>query len=123
MNKRLKFNQDQLSLPFGQKTARALSLEDRQKAFWFLVSASLCCVLVYIYAMNAAAHNIAVRQNLEREVSETNARLSTLEFASIELRNSVTIETARTYGFTEISEPLYVSRSAPSALTLNTPAR
>ena len=123
MSKKFKFNTNQLSLPFSNKSGRALAIEDRQKAFWFLVSVSLCSLLVYVYAINAAAHHIAVRQNLEREVAETNARLSSLEFATIELKNSVTIETAHEYGFTEVKEPLYVSRGSAESLTLNTVAR
>lgn len=123
MSKKFKFNTNQLSLPFSAKTAAAVSLEHREKAFWFLASVSLCSLLVYIYAINAAAHHIAVRQNLEREVAETNVRLSSLEFASIELKNAVTIETAEIYGFTEVKEPLYVSRNSAESLTLNTVAR
>ncbi len=123
MTKKFKFNTNQLPLPLSQKGAKAISLEDRQKAFWFLVSVSLGALLVYVYAINAAAHHIAVRQNLEREVAETNLQLSTLEFSVIALKNSVTAETARAYGFSEVKEPLYVTRSASQTLTLNTSAR
>lgn len=123
MPKKLKFNNNQLALPFGERASRAISLEDRQRFFWFLVSVSLGALLVYVYAVSAAAHHIAVRQNLEREVAETSAHLSSLEFAAIGLKNSVTIETAREYGFAEAKEPLYVSRNTSETLTLNTPVR
>lgn len=123
MSRKFKFNGNQLPLPFGERGARAIGLDQRQKAFWFMVSLSLCSLLVYVYAINAAAHHIAVRQNLEREVAETTGRLSSLEFATISLKNAVTIETAREYGFTEVKEPLYVSRGGAESLTLNTPVR
>lgn len=123
MTKRNVTNFNQLYLPFGEKSSRALSLEDRQKAFWFLVSVSVFSLFIYVYAINAAAHHIAVRQNLEREVAQMESHLSSLEFASIELKNSITIETAREYGFAEVKEPLYVSRNTLNSLTLNTVTR
>jgi hypothetical protein len=111
-----------MSLPFGER-ARAFAFEDRQRYFWFLASIALSALGVYVYAINAAAHHIALRQNLEREVSETAMRLSSLEFASIALKNAITIETAREYGFAEVKEPLYISRNSSDSLTLNTASR
>ncbi len=123
MNKRGNINHNQLFLPFDQNDSRAISIEGRQKAFWFLASVSLFSLFIYVYAINATAHHIAIRQNLEREVSQMEGRLGSLEFVSIELKNSITLETAREYGFTEVREPLYVSRDSLSSLTLNTVTR
>jgi hypothetical protein len=123
MTKRFTYNHNQLALPFGEVSARSLSLEDRQRAFWFLCFVCLSSIAVYIYAINATAHHLAVRQNLEKEVAQAAAEIGTLEFAHIELKNAVTIETAHEYGFTEVKQPLYVTRSSASALTLNTPVR
>jgi hypothetical protein len=123
MTRKFKLNHNQLPLPFGDKAAKALSLDDRQRFFWFLVSVSALSLLVYIYSINAAAHHIAVRQNLEREVSDTNVRLSALEFEVIQEKNNITLETAQQYGFVEVKEPLYVSREATNSLTLNTVTR
>lgn len=122
MSRKYISNESQMTLPFGER-ARAMAYEDRQRYFWFLASVALCSLCVYVYAINSAAHNIALRQNLEREVAETSMRLSTLEFASIELKNDITIETAHEYGFAEVKEPLYVSRNSSDSLTLNTPVR
>lgn len=123
MNKRNTANYNQLYLPFGERGSKVLSLEARQKAFWFLVSVSVFSLFIYVYAVNATAHHIATRQNLEREVAQVEGRLSSLEFASIALKNSITIETAREYGFAEVKEPLYVSRDSFNSLTLNTSVR
>lgn len=123
MNKRNIANYNQLYLPFGERGSKVLSLEARQKAFWFLVSVSVFSLFIYVYAVNATAHHIATRQNLEREVAQVEGRLSSLEFASIALKNSITIETAREYGFAEVKEPLYVSRDSFNSLTLNTSVR
>lgn len=118
--KNLNLNQSQLSLPFGEKSGRTLSYEDRGKAFWFLISCLLLSFGLYIYAVNATAHHIAVRQNLEREVGELASHIGTLEFATIEMRNDITMERATELGFTEVRKPLYVSRTPNTALTLNT---
>ena len=119
MTRRINISENQLSLPFGERSARTISYEDRARFFWFLVSISLLSLLFYIYAVNATAHHIAVRENLESEVSETSVRLSTLEFTSIALKNDITLEVAHSYGFKEALQPLYVSRDTSYSLTLN----
>lgn len=123
MSRRFKISHNQLALPFGEIDTRNISFEDRQRFFWLLVSISVFSLFIYVYAINATAHNIAIRQNLEREVADIGVRLSSLEFASIELKNAVTIETAHAYGFKEVRQPLYVSRGISSSLTLNTAVR
>lgn len=124
MTKRIANNFNQLPLPFGSESqTRILPMEDRQRVIWFLAGASALSIFIYIYAINATAHHLAVRQNLEGHVAEMNADLATLEFESIALKNSITVDTARQYGFNEVKEPLYVARSAANSLTLNTPVR
>lgn len=119
--RRIKFNHNQLTIPFGDKSQIALSIDGRERFFWFLVSVSVFSLLIYVYAINAAAHHIAVRQNLESEVTALNSSLGSLEFDSIALKNAITMEVASIYGFEEVREPLYVSRNSPAtALTLNT---
>ena len=123
MSRRINTNHNQLPLPFGEGTTRAISFDNRQRLFWFLIGVSVFSLVMYVYAINAAAHHIAVRQDLERQSAEISASLSSLEFTSIELRNAITIDTAREYGFAEVKEPLYVSRGASNSLTLNTVTR
>lgn len=123
MSRKIIFNQNQLSLPLGERRLRSASFEDRERAFWFLVSVSICSLFIYIYAINATAHHIAVREHLERGVAEVEARLSALEFSAIALRNEITLEIAQVHGFAEVKTPLYVSREAAPALTLNTAPR
>lgn len=110
----------QLALPFGQRGVRTILYEDRQHFFWFMVTLSLLSLGVYFYAINAAAHHIAVRENLESQVAEIGARLSSLEFAAIDLKNSVTLDVAHEHGFSEVKQPLYVTRGNSGSLTLNT---
>ena len=121
--RRIKINHNQLSLPFDSIKSGTISYEDRVRFFWTLASISLLALTAYIYAINATAHNIAVRQHLEREVSQMSAELSILEFKHIALQNAVTIEVARNYGFSEVKQPLYVSRESEDTLTLNSVKR
>lgn len=123
MRRKIQLNLNQLALPFSEGNSKALSLEGRERFFWGLVSVSLCSLLIYVYAINAAAHHIAVRQNLEKQVERLNGDLSVLEFETIALKNGVTMEVATNYGFSEVREPLYVSRDAENSLTLNTVKR
>lgn len=117
MKKHINFNQ--LSLPFGESRTRAISYDDRAKAFWFLATACLFSLVAYVYAVNATARNIAERGALELEAVELNAELATLEFSYIALTHGITLETARHYGFTEVAEPLYVAKDGESALSFN----
>lgn len=122
MTKHLKnLNLNQLSLPFGQGRTRSLSYDDRARVFWFLTSAVFFSLIVYVYAVNATAHHVAERAALEREASDLGASLADLEFQSIALKSDVTLEVARSYGFEEVKEPLYVAQKSGAALSFNTP--
>ena len=116
-------SENQLALPFGERRSIALSYESRQRFFWFMAGACLFSLILYIYAIEATARNVALRANLETRVAEAEGSLSTLEFAYIQLKNGVSIETARQYDFEEVRTPLYVSRDNPDSLTLNTVSR
>lgn len=120
MSRRTYISENQLALPFGERSVRALSHESRQHFFWFLAGISLFSLILYIYAIEATARNVALRANLETRVAEANGQLSSLEFAYIELKNNVSIELAYLYGFEEVKSPLYISRDRANSLTLNT---
>ena len=119
MSRRLKFNENQLALPFGIAT----SMSFRARYFLVLAGLSLASLLCYMYAINITARNIALAQDLEAKIRETSANLNSLEFAYIELRNNVTLELAYQYGFQEVKNPLYVERTRPASLSFNTLTR
>jgi hypothetical protein len=120
--KKIKFNEHQLTLPLGERGI-SLSYEGRERAFWFLVGVSVLSLFIYFYAINAMARNTALRSHLEAHLADANSRLGTLEFAYIDLENSVTAEVASAYGFKEVRKPLYVTRNAAPTLTLNSASR
>ena len=103
-----------------QKFNKTISLDNRVRFFWTLVTVSVLSLAIYIYAINATARNIVVRQSLERQIAGTSASLDSLEFAYIELKNNITIELAYLYGFSEVRNPLYISRTNRASLSFNT---
>ncbi len=114
-------NLNQLSLPFNEVRAQALSYENRAKTFWVLSAICLCSFISYIYAVNATARYVAQRSALEQEAADLHADLATLEFQYIAMTSDITLETAAQYGFTEVREPLYVAKDGAPALSFNTP--
>lgn len=119
MSKRINISEHQLSLPFRQGRTGAISYDSRVRFFWGLVTLSIFSLVIYVYAINVTARNVAMRQDLERQIAEVSVNLNSLEFAYIELKNNVTMELAHTYGFREVKNPLYVSRR-PVSLSFNT---
>jgi len=105
-----------------QKT-KIISYDQRVRLFWGLVAISIISLSVYIYAVNAIARNIAIKQDYEREMARISSDFNSLEFAYIELRNNVTMELAYQQGFQEVKSPLYVSRAYSPSLSFNTASR
>lgn len=99
---------------------KIISYEHQVRFFWILVVISVLSLFVYIYAINATARHVALRQGLERRMTDASARLDALEFAYIALKSNITIELAHQYGFREVKNPLYISRARPVSLSLNT---
>src|SRR3989344_8797116 len=102
-----------------QKT-QIISYDKRVQLFWALIIISMLSISIYIYAVNAIARNIALKQDLEKQTANMLANFDSLEFAYIELRNNVTLELAYQRGFKVVKSPLYVSRTRPKALSFNT---
>jgi hypothetical protein len=99
---------------------RIISYDNRVRFFWTMVTVSILSLFIYVYAVNTTTRNIVTRQALERQVANTSANLNSLEFAYIELKNSVTMELAYFHGFKEVKNPLYVSRTNRASLSYNT---
>jgi len=102
---------------------RTISYHNRVRFFWILVAISLLSLSVYVYAINTIARNIATGQNLEKQIVKISTGLDLLEFAYIDLKNNITIELARDYGFQEVKSPLYVSRARSLSLSFNALSR
>ena len=119
MNRKTRFNENQLALPFRERGSISLSYEGRERAFWLLAGVSIFSLFVYFYAVNAIARNTALRENLEAHLADSGSRIGSLEFSYISLKNGVTSDIALARGFTEAKAPLYVTRTQAASLTLN----
>lgn len=120
MRRRITFSQNQLTLPFGEGGGMTISYDNRAHVFWTLATISILSLFIYILAISTTTRNIVIRQNLERQIIETSAKLDSLEFIYIGLKNDVTVELAHSYGFQEVRNPLYVSRTPATSLSFNT---
>ncbi len=105
------------------RTKTLISYEKRVIAFWIMAASCLALLFVYIFSINATAHNIAEKQRFERENAQIKSELDSLEFAYVELKNEITIELAQNYGFTEAKNTLYVPRTPSSSLSLGASGR
>lgn len=98
---------------------KAITYDTRVRVFWTLAAFSIIFVAIYIYSLHLTIRNTAVRQSLSIQMSELSTRQGSLEFAYIGLRNQVSMETAKGYGFREVASPAYISRTGSNSLTYN----
>ena len=99
--------------------ARTITYTHRAYFFWALTAISILSLILYIYAINATARNIAHGQKFERQIAQIGNNLDSLEFTYIGIKNNVTLELAHQYGFKEVRNPLFVSRSSNNSLSFN----
>ena len=75
---------------------------------------ALCLTFgLYIYLVNKTVFNVVAPQNAERQVSDLNSKVSDMEFKSMALKSSVTLEMAHSLGFSEVSTINFISPQAP----------
>ena len=95
-----------------------LTFDLRARTFGVLAALLCASLVMYIYAVTVTVHNTARRQALEGQVASITTSLSELEFNSIALKNKIDLDLALAHGFSEVTSPTYVARSAGPALTL-----
>ncbi|HEY4528585.1 MAG TPA: hypothetical protein VJJ48_02045 [Candidatus Paceibacterota bacterium] len=100
---------------------KVISIEESSRRYIFLALVGIMAfsAMTYVYGINSIAKNTALRAGLEEQVGEAGNELSKLEFQYISLKSKVTLQLAEQYGFKEAKNPIYVSRSAGTALTWN----
>ena len=105
-----------------QSKTKTISIDTRVRIFWTLSIATFLSLGVYGYAVLATINHTIAKKNSVEESSVLTTRVSELEFAMIGEKNDVNLETALSYGFKEVRNPIYISRISNS-LTLNTEGR
>lgn len=99
---------------------KALSFDTRVRTFWTLTFFSIISLVLYIYGVNATVHNTVARARLEGEVSTISTHIGEMEFAYIGLKNKVSLQVAYARGYSDVTEPTYVSRASARSLSMNT---
>ncbi|OHA91320.1 MAG: hypothetical protein A2758_02570 [Candidatus Zambryskibacteria bacterium RIFCSPHIGHO2_01_FULL_49_18] len=117
--KKFRISEEQLALPFERARNISISYEDRQKYFWFLAGIAVLSIFIYFYAISATARNTALRENMQAHLSDAGSRIGALEFSYVALKNAVTYEKAHELGFKEAENPVFVTRTTDTSLTLN----
>lgn len=97
---------------------KILSIDNRVRMFWSLSLVVVLSLGVYVYAVLATVHHTVLRERLALQGESLTERVSELEFRKIALKNDVDLEKALGYGYTEVRNPIYISRTE-STLTLN----
>ena len=74
-----------------------------KKIFWILFSAFIFFGLSYGFLINGSMMNAMSKQNIEKKIASLSSDVNTLEFNYLNIKNSVTIDTALSKGFVVVS--------------------
>jgi|GEM_PF-5441847 len=85
--------------------------------FWSFVTLIVFVGAFYIYFVNRTVISVAQRNAIETEISKTQAEITNLESAHIGAMNEITIELARSLGYEEAKNIVYIPQRAVSVLT------
>ncbi len=94
-----------------------LQINNEKTVFWSLIAVLLLSVGFYMYLINATVYNIVARENFESEANALTLSIGKQEFAYIQARNSITLETAHSRGFKEVSQKTYISPNSVSQVS------
>lgn len=88
----------------------ALSYRQSKIMFWALVGVIVCASLSYMFFVNETVRNVVMRQTVEEKITNLNATVANLEFEYISRAHGVNMTLATSLGFTEVKEPIFVSK-------------
>lgn len=101
---------------------KTFSIDLRVKLFWLFSTTIAISLAVYCYAVLATIHHTITKKNVVEHSTVLANKVSELEFVNIAMKNDVNINRALEDGYTEVINPIYISRVSVS-LTLNTEGR
>lgn len=81
---------------------------------WALIFTVCLMLSLYSYFLNGAVQAAVHRSSFEEEAALLTSEVSELEFAYVTLRNEVTLETARSFGFMSSEDITYISKDDPT---------
>ena len=89
-----------------------------RKLFFGALSLLLTVFASYVYFVSASIVHVVVRKEINHETTEMSSYVSELESTYISSKRSVDIVLAREYGFTDVTEKIYIDRT-PASLVLS----
>lgn len=101
----------------------ALTIHTNRLVVLGLGGIALFSAIFYMYGISKTVHTVALRQELETELSARTASVSELEFEYLALKNTVDLDMAESLGFKTTETAHYVSRRTPVAYSGTTLAR
>lgn len=92
-----------------------VAAQDSRKVIMMILGGLVCmCLVAYVALVNMAVHNAVAYEDMKKESALLRSEVAELEMKQIKLRQAITVGTARSLGFVELSNPHFVSIAAPS---------
>lgn len=86
---------------------------------WALVGVVACLLLAYAYFLSGAVSNMVVAKDMRAEIVALTSATSGLESEYLAKKSSLDLAYARSIGFTESNEALYIAKRPSAPLSLN----
>lgn len=85
-------------------------VENKEKRiFLFLFLTAIILVLSYGFLLNKTMMNAVSKQSMEHEIKSLSSEVNSLEFQYLNIKNSITLETAESKGFVLVSVNKFAS--------------
>ncbi len=88
----------------------------REKIFAILVAAILLTACSYIFLLQKTIVNVVQRQKISLEGKEVSAKVADLEEKYFFTKNTITLDLARTKGFSSAEDIAYISKKPQTAM-------
>lgn len=98
-------------------TRHKSSICARERTWVFSLLAVLAAVFVlYIYFVTASVVQVVIRQELDGEITDTKAKISTLETAYMQAQHQVSAEIASRDGYVAVDHKVYIDQAQDTAV-------
>lgn len=99
---------------YTTKTATLYASE--RAAVVFATAFFVMSFALYMYFLSASIVNVVMRQEIDLEIRNTNARIAELEARYSSAKNTITEDQATTYGFISTLSKTYVSKKGENVV-------
>ena len=93
-------------------TTTVHQLHKRKNITHAFIAAVAALSAIYIFCLFSTVADTVARANALKTADEISHTISQLEFVSINLKNSISIEDARVLGFDVVENPTYITRDS-----------